>query len=172
MFGDIFACWQEWSQISSKPGLTSCFLFVFVIPVSSFLRPVFSFPVRYHIEDMHNVDAMVSRQRSEASLRLGSRALRSCRSFSVRYNVENSVANDGRRRAFRTESMCAVWSLVCFCQASGILDLNDADIFVFLPLHLEHDKARRSKGSCSVGALCPCDRMRTLVFVSVCDSEQ
>ena len=46
-----------------SPGLTSCFLFVFVIPVSSFFRPVFSFPVRYHIEDMRNVDAMVSRQR-------------------------------------------------------------------------------------------------------------
>ena len=174
MFWDIFVrAGRSGSRYRRSPGLTSCFWFVFVIPVSSFLRPVFSF-----------LSGTTSRTCATWTpwspgngvgprlMRLGSCGLRSCRSFAVRYNVENSVANDGRRRVFRTESMCTVWSLVCFCQACGILDLNDADIFVFLPLHLEHDKARRSKGSCSVGALCPCDRMRTLVFVCVCDIEQ
>lgn len=146
----------------------------FVTLVSSFFRLVFSFPGRYTTSRTCTTWTPLSPGNGVGPrlMRLGSCGPRSCRSFSVRYNVENSVANDGRRRVFRTESMCAVWSLVCFCQANSILDLNDADIFVFLPLHLEHDKARRSKGSCSVGALFPCDRMRTLVFVCVCDSEQ
>ena len=61
-FGDGFVpAGRSGARYRRSPGRTSCFFFVFVIPVS--FRPVFSFPVRYHIEDMHNVDAMVSRQR-------------------------------------------------------------------------------------------------------------
>ena len=42
--------------------------------------------------------------------------------------------------------MSAVWSWACFCQVNGLLNLNEVNIFVFQPRHLEHNKARRSKG--------------------------
>ena len=70
-----------------SPGVTSCFLFVFVISVSSFCRRVFSFPVRYHIEDMHKVDAMVSRQRCWAASSGSLHSFRSCRSLLFRYDM-------------------------------------------------------------------------------------
>ena len=40
----------------------------------------------------------------------------------------------------------AVWSLVCFCQLNGVLNLNEVNIFVFQLLRLEHNKARKSQG--------------------------